>query len=433
MVVFVRICLAITLLGLNLDSVFSFSCLPWSHVSSSVKSSLSNRMCRRSYCTEFRQLKVARLALKDDKIDSAEADGNLTRILLPDSMVGKGRARGMDDSDEPDDEIDETVESKGRRLLVGFAFFLGAAGWAKVQFEGELNEIQAGIRSYSPDAADLFSRVVWGDKVTKYVKKGTSLPERRPLQGRFASDLSQCILKTALETRVITDDAALLKEERALASKAASFFAGSTPIDNSQDWNSVWGSQQLVNTALYSRMRSLYPNLPSPFSRKAFLRALGKRVLSDKVLGPEFDLFTFSVSDPVAESNKWIAGLMYILRAYEEQGYAVCSLGQKGVGELDKERWEETKEGALTIFVQNIALMDAAQVLAGESLNDLAEALLPTCVIVAYFEQIGITCDAEDYYLSSTYTRNPADYRPDSLVIQCNLSVGKGAARKELG
>ena len=329
----------------------------------------------------------------------------------------------MDENREADAELEETVESKTRRILIGFAFFVGVASWAKIQFEGELNEMQADIRSYSPDAADLFSQIVWGDKVTKYVKKGSSLPERRRMRGMFASNLAQCILNTALDTRVITDEVALQTAERSRAGKAVSFFAGSKTFDNNQDWASVWESEQLANAALYSRLRTLYPNLPSPFSRKSFLRALGRRIMDDKVLGASFDLSAFSVSDPLMESNKWIAGLKYILQSYEEQGYSVCSVGQKGVGELDKERWEETKEATLTIFFQNIALMDAAQVLAGESLNDLAEALLPTCVVVAYFDRIGIKCDAEDYYLSSTYTRNPADYRPDSLVIQCNLSL----------
>ena len=345
-------------------------------------------------------------------------------------MLGKGRALGVEEKVEPDADIEETVESKARRALIGLAFLVGALSWAKIQFEDELNTLQAGIRSYSPDAADVFSQVVWGDNVAKSVKKGSSLPQRRKLDGLFAQHLADCILITALSSKVILDKAVQIRDERALATKAVSFFASARTTEIKPDWIGVWDSEPLANAALYARLRTLSPNLPSPLSRKTFLRALGNRVLADGLLGPGVGLNPAAASDPLLESDKWVAGLRGILAAYERLGYGVCSLGQKGAGELDRERWEEAGEGAITIFVQNLALIDAALVLAGESLNDLAAALLPTCVVTAYLERCGVACDAEDYYLSSAYTRNPAEYRPDSLLIQCNLSVSKERAAR---
>ena len=59
----------------------------------------------------------------------------------------------------------------------------------------------------------------------------------------------------------------------------------------------------------------------------------------------------------------------------------------------------------------------------GESLNDLAATLLPTAALTAYLARRGVVCDCEDYYISDIYTRDPAQYRPDGLAVQCNLSL----------
>lgn len=55
--------------------------------------------------------------------------------------------------------------------------------------------------------------------------------------------------------------------------------------------------------------------------------------------------------------------------------------------------------------------------------QDLSELLLPTPVLPALLARFGVRCDAESYYLSSVYTRNPADYRPDCVAVQCNLEA----------
>jgi hypothetical protein len=354
--------------------------------------------------------------------DLKGSDKNITRISLPESMLAKRDVQDID-AIGPDAIFEETVESKARRAFVGFAFVVAIASWAKIQFDTELNGVQAKIRSISPEAADIFSQIVWGDQASKAKGTGTK-SVRRKLEGQFASNLAECILQTAMGLRVITDVPALIKEERALATKALPFFAapGTKGFDFDNGWAAAWDSEDLANTALYARLRSISQHLPSPLSRKSFLRALGARFLTDRVLGPAFDPASFAVADPVRESGVWLAGLTALLAAYERQGFAACSVGQNGAGTLDAERWADRAQGELTIFAQGVALIPAAQALAGESLNDVAEALLPTCVVTAFLERCGVACDAEDYYLSSAYTRDPAQYRPDSLLVQCNLS-----------
>jgi hypothetical protein len=338
-------------------------------------------------------------------------------------MLAKSDVQGID-ALGPDAIFEETIESKARRLFIGFAFVVATASWAKIQFEDELNGVQSNIRSLSPEAADIFSQIVWGDQAPK--KKGASTtPARRKLDGRFASNLAGCILQTAISLRAVDDVPAFIKEERALATKALPFFAASGDaqgFDFGTGWAAAWDSEELANAALYARLRTLSRSLPSPLSRKTFLRALGARFLAERAL-PGFDPAAFPVADPLRESAAWLAGLGALLGAYEAGGYAAaCSVGQRGAGTLDAERWADRGQGELTIFAQGLALIPAAQALAGESLNDLAGALLPTCVVAAYLEACGVACDAEDYYISSAYTRDPADYRPDGLVIQCNLS-----------
>lgn len=80
---------------------------------------------------------------------------------------------------------------------------------------------------------------------------------------------------------------------------------------------------------------------------------------------------------------------------------------------------------SLSVFFSDISLMGAAQVLAGESQNDLAAAILPTAPLRTFLRTCAIDADAEDYYMGNTYTPNPADYRPDGVVIQFNLSARK--------
>jgi hypothetical protein len=408
----------ISVFELHANSVFAFGFLH-NHLSHFHMPCLARDLRPRYF--ELRS-ETRKSALKCNSVheDQPGSDKNITRISLPESMLAKTDMPSIDMLGS-DAIFEETVESKARRVFIGFAFVVATASWAKIQFEEELNDLQANLRSLSPQAADTFSQIVWGDQAPK---KGTGTTlVRRKLDGQFASNLAVCILQTAISLRIVTDMPAFIKEERALATKALPFFAVSRPqgFDFDNGWAAAWNSEELANAALYARLRTLSQSLPSPLSRKSFLHALGARFLADRVL-PAFDPASFPVADPLRESGAWLAGLAGLLAAYEAQGYAACSVGQRGAGTLDVERWEDRGQGELTIFAQDLALMPAAQALAGESLNDLAEALLPTCVVAAFLERCGVACDAEDYYISSAYTRNPAEYRPDSLLIQCNLS-----------
>ncbi len=88
-----------------------------------------------------------------------------------------------------------------------------------------------------------------------------------------------------------------------------------------------------------------------------------------------------------ARLRLWLAALETLLGLYSAAGYGVAAIGENGTGLLDRLTWREDSPmtGTLSVFVYLIVFNDAAQVLAGEAVDDLAAALLPGPVLAAFF------------------------------------------------
>uniref|UniRef100_A0A7S0F224 Uncharacterized protein n=1 Tax=Hanusia phi TaxID=3032 RepID=A0A7S0F224_9CRYP len=324
----------------------------------------------------------------------------------------KTRMSGQDDQEE--DADDEKLQGLpigfaiARRSFLGLILGGGFVAMAKIYGESELLQLDSLWRSMFPQE----KRAV-----------------RQTLDPKFASELGDLIRTAAVDDlRVISADA-LGSRETEVASKASSFFRMSdggqqarTILDQRGSLEALWSDEKMANLALYARIHTIGSKLPSPSNRKQYVDRVGRFVLQSSLLGNNFSASKYQVEDPVKDYAVWYEGLKELLRCYTARGYGICSIGERGTGMLDDVAWREDREASFTVFVSDLAVNDAAQALAGESINDLAEVILPTPVILEYLRAMGIQCDAESYYLSSVYTRNPADYRPDSLAIQINLA-----------
>ena len=103
---------------------------------------------------------------------------------------------------------------------------------------------------------------------------------------------------------------------------------------------------------------------------------------------------------------------------------------QRVIGKLDTEAWQQgatatppSMYGEVQVFLYLFALNPAAQILAGEAMDDLAACLSPMPVVQAFFEAHSIRADSQSFYLSSRYTRDPQNFRPDSVAVVANLSA----------
>mmetsp|Transcript_12778 Transcript_12778/g.44814 ORF Transcript_12778/g.44814 Transcript_12778/m.44814 type:complete len:380 (-) Transcript_12778:231-1370(-) len=323
----------------------------------------------------------------------------------------------MSDQDDQEEEDDDDKEGKlqdlavARRSLLGLILGGGVVAMTKIYGESELLQLDSMWRKTFPQERKAI---------------------RPSVDPTFVSDLGDLIRAVAVEDLRLVAGDALASEETEVASKAASFFRmpdggqqARSLLDERRTVEALWMDERMANLALYARIHTIGSRLASPLSRKQYVESVGKRFLQSSFFGGEFSAAKYRVKDPIQDYAVWYEGLKELLRCYTARGYGICSIGERGTGMLDEISWREDRESSFTVFVSDLAVNDAAQALAGESINDLAEVMLPTPVIVEYLRAMGIQCDAESYYLSSVYTRNPADYHPDSLAIQFNLAYKK--------
>ena len=309
-----------------------------------------------------------------------------------------------------------------RRSALGALSLSTLVGYVKIYGESEES-----LRLY--DSIDAALRRATGRPLAGVTQERV----RAALDPSFAALVADAIEHVATVQLQLVDGAALRSEETAIAAKAVRLFPVADPASVSQaieggGWSALQHtSPSTSNLALYSRLRALEARLPSPKSRKEFSSAVGARILQQlRARSSDLDEAIQECVDAGArDCDLWLAALETLLGLYSAAGYGVAAIGENGTGLLDRLTWREDSPmtGTLSVFVYLIVFNDAAQVLAGEAVDDLAAALLPGPVLAAFFDCLGIEADAQSFYLSSRYRRNPADYRPDSVALVLNLSA----------
>eukprot|EP00188_Purpureofilum_apyrenoidigerum_P004128 Plantae.Rhodophyta-Purpureofilum_apyrenoidigerum.ctg45422.p1 GENE.Plantae.Rhodophyta-Purpureofilum_apyrenoidigerum.ctg45422~~Plantae.Rhodophyta-Purpureofilum_apyrenoidigerum.ctg45422.p1 ORF type:complete len:332 (+),score=59.96 Plantae.Rhodophyta-Purpureofilum_apyrenoidigerum.ctg45422:156-1151(+) len=318
-------------------------------------------------------------------------------LIRPDKVAGNvchGRDRrrlAVRASSGPEKE--DTYDGVRRWLVFG-AFSAMAVLGVRVFAVRNLNELDSFLRKRVP-----FMK----DKVVT----------RAELDGRFISGVFEAIFTVAVGQMNLLSRAELQRGALKTEERADVFFK------NFQGRN--LSEADTLNLHLYALNHVIAEKTLLKQRRLDYTRDVGKymygklRARSDILQSIEKQI-TASPLDP----HPLLDGLQLILTMFKDAGF---SSGFKvDLTPMEEIHWEEEGRANLSIFVDDLVTMTAAQLLAGEEYDDTAPILVPF-VISAFMESSGLQVSHEDFYIDNTYQDNPADYRPTGIVSTYDVQV----------
>lgn len=267
-----------------------------------------------------------------------------------------------------------------------------------------------GILASGTGVAWVGSRLVVGDDLKDQARKairtrfpsffptGPTPAERRngPPDLALATAYYDACADVAAKQGLIKRDE-LMSEEDTVRQRAASLFfkRGEPPSANltDPDW---------LNFALYARLHVIEART-SPAQRLSYSRALARRTLP-----------LVGASPPSGDVLTDVRGVLDVLvNKHWISGYKIS--------DFDDVVWREERTSPLTVFAYDPVTIQCAQLLGEEAYAEISPVLSPW--LVAILEDGGVSVTAEDYYLDSEYSPDPADYAPSVLATEFDLSA----------
>mmetsp|Transcript_2763 Transcript_2763/g.8387 ORF Transcript_2763/g.8387 Transcript_2763/m.8387 type:complete len:332 (-) Transcript_2763:441-1436(-) len=281
-----------------------------------------------------------------------------------------------------------------RRWLVFGAFSAMAAVGVKIFAVRKLNELDSILRQKVP-----------------FMREKAVV--RAELDERFVTNVLDAVVGVAVrQMHLLTQDELLqgaLKTEK----RADLFFKNFE--------GKTLGDVDNLNLRMYALHHVIAEKTPSKQLRVDYSKNVGRRLYDD--LRRRYDVLQriekqsrASPQDP----RPTLEGLQVILTAFKDAGFS--SDYKIDLTTMEEIQWEEEGKANLSVFVDDLVTMTAAQLLAGEEYDDTAPIFVPF-VISSFMESSGLQVSHEDFYIDNTYQDNPADYRPTGIVSTYDIQA----------
>lgn len=241
----------------------------------------------------------------------------------------------------------------------------------------------------------------------------------------FTRAVLDAALTEALRLGLAKSTSQLAQEQSSLAQRAAPLFfpqallpSGSeifallsTNRSNAQPLSPLLSQPIFLNFALYVRLRCI-ALASSPASRTALSAGVAVRTLPLLVDVPK-------MARSPRSTTSWLEGVHALLQALVRRGWLSSFSVQSD--DVENGTWAEEGRAALTVFAQGVVSMQAAQLLAEDSLEEIAPKVSPW--LVAYLASCGIHTSCEDYYMDDVYRPDTWQYTPTVMASQLDLTV----------
>ncbi|KAA8490890.1 hypothetical protein FVE85_1337 [Porphyridium purpureum] len=258
---------------------------------------------------------------------------------------------------------------------------------------------------------------------------GQRFYEPMPVDPTTAQVLLNAPLVVAQRMKIISADELKASEER-LRPRAQSFFLESPEYEERSsltrksiqslvpDESDIRDSRTL-SWLLYVRMHLICERATYRNQRRQLMLEISQYILDH---APRFSLANVPLGPRI---DQWTAGIDHILAAFQATG--LCSTYKIEFPITQQEEWVDEGRTSVSVFADSIALMPAAQVLAGESFNDLAPIFLGEMLRV-YLQRCGIATESEEFYMDDTFQRDFTKYKPTAIAIQLDLALVSNAS-----
>lgn len=263
--------------------------------------------------------------------------------------------------------------------------------------------------------------------------RSSKMDSKPLLNSTFSKAYFEAIADSAISLGVVPSQETLLDEEAAIRKRALSVFFSKERLANDDiqqiadnldeiDLETCFGNEDLFNFILYARLHSIAERT-SPQSRLQIATLTAEKTLP-LIWQVNGRTLSNRSQQTAKDPDSWLQAINTILGALQSRGW--LSSYRVEFSDLDKTAWLTDGKTMLTVWVSHPVTMTAAQVIAGESFEELSPKVSPWLSVL--LKRFGVNASAEDYYVDDTYRPNVADYRPSSIATQLNLSVVTSAS-----